>query len=196
MAVKRRWEISTIVFTVLAIITIILNWGGKDKIISLLLSVGDVWIVMILFSVIGRFCQPVHNYSLIVCMVVRGAWVIVQLELVLKNSALVEDYFDYSAWQTNFVVRIVTPLCMLFLTQFNVYLFFILPFTLVMSATITTYTENIFVDTLSCSSILVNYSMGSTVMRDFALIFFISMGLYSHKSTLVSRFITNERSQL
>ena len=154
MAVKRRWEIATIVFTVLAIITIILNWSGKDKIVSLLLSIGDVWVVMILFSIIGRFCLPVHNYSLIVCMVVRGAWVIFQLELVLKNADIMEDYFDYSAWQTNFVVRIVTPLCMLFLAQFNVYLFFILPFTLVMSAAITTYTEKIFVDTLSCSSIL------------------------------------------
>ena len=154
MAVKRRWEIATIVFTVMAIITIILNWSGKDKIVSLLLSIGDVWVVMILFSIIGRFCLPVHNYSLIVCMVVRGAWVIFQLELVLKNADIMEDYFDYSAWQTNFVVRIVTPLCMLFLAQFNVYLFFILPFTLVMSAAITTYTEKIFVDTLSCSSIL------------------------------------------
>ena len=154
MAVKRRWEIATIVFTVLAIITIILNWSGKDKIVSLLLSIGDVWVVMILFSIIGRFCLPVHNYSLIVCMVVRGAWVIFQLELVLKSADIMEDYFDYSAWQTNFVVRIVTPLCMLFLAQFNVYLFFILPFTLVMSAAITTYTEKIFVDTLSCSSIL------------------------------------------
>ena len=154
MVVKRRWEISTIVFTVLAIITIILNWSGKDKIVSLLLSIGDVWVVMILFSIIGRFCLPVHNYSLIVCMVVRGAWVIFQLELVLKNADIMEDYFDYSAWQTNFVVRIVTPLCMLFLAQFNVYLFFILPFTLVMSAAITTYTEKIFVDTLSCSSVL------------------------------------------
>ena len=132
MAVKRRWEISTIVFTVLAIITIILNWGGgKDKIISLLLGVGDIWVVMILFSVIGRFCQPVHNYSLIVCMVVRGAWVILQLEMVLENSDLIVDYFDYTAWQTNFFVRVITPLCMLFLTQFNLYLFVVLPLTLV-----------------------------------------------------------------
>ena len=30
LAVKRRWEIATIVFTVLAIITLLLNWGAKD----------------------------------------------------------------------------------------------------------------------------------------------------------------------
>ena len=42
LAVKRRWEISTICFTVLAIVTTILNWSSKNKLFSFLLSIGDL----------------------------------------------------------------------------------------------------------------------------------------------------------
>lgn len=76
---KRRWEIATIVFTVLAIITLLLNWGAKDqgKAIELIFNIGDVWIMMILFSIFGRIWPPVHNYSLFVLLIVRAAWIII-----------------------------------------------------------------------------------------------------------------------
>ena len=79
LAVKRRWEIATIVFTVLAIITLLLNWGAKDqgKAIELIFNIGDVWVLMILFSIFGRIWPPVHNYSVFVLIIVRAAWIII-----------------------------------------------------------------------------------------------------------------------
>lgn len=41
-----------------------------------------------------------------------------------------------------------------------------------------------------------NFQYKTTLMRDVGGIIFIAMGIYSHKSTLVNRFITYERSQL
>lgn len=46
---------------------------------------------------------------------------------------------------------------MLFLTQFDVYLYLILPLTVVLAAVITTYTSAIFGDMLGCELLLENY---------------------------------------
>ena len=66
----------------------------------------------------------------------------------------------------------------------------------VVSIIITNYTDDIFGGLLGCAGLMENFQIISTIMRDFAFILFISMGIYSHKSTLVNRFITHERSQL
>ena len=62
----------------------------------------------------------------------------------LQGADFIKDHFDYLAWQTNHFYRIFIPVCMIFLTQFNLYLFLIVPFVLAISVVITNYTDNIF----------------------------------------------------
>ena len=71
-----------------------------------------------------------------------------------------------------------------------------MPVIFVISVVITNYTNEIYGGLAGCPKIMENYDNNSTILRDFGYVFFITMGIYSQKSTLVSRFITHERSQL
>lgn len=124
---KTRWDVVTIIFTVLLVINTFLNWGNENDIVTFFMGIGDLFVVLVIFSVIGIFCPGVHRFSVLVLILARSAWIILQIELVKRGEPIIKENFDYSAWQSNFVIRVVTPTCMLFLPQFDVFLYLILP---------------------------------------------------------------------
>ena len=143
-AVKRRWEIVTIVYTVLIILYSALNWNDLDSLVVIYSNVSDCYIVFCLFSLLGRYCQKVHNYSLLVLIIARAAWLMFQLQMVLKNDDYVLQLFNYRDATNQALMRVMIATSMLFLTQFNLYLFFIMPFTVVMSFILTSYTNQLY----------------------------------------------------
>ena len=143
-AVKRRWEIVTIVYTVLIILYSALNWNDLDSLVVFYSNISDCYIVFCFFSLLGRYCQKVHNYSLLVLIIARAAWLIFQLQMVLKNDDYVLQLFNYRDATNQALMRVMIATSMLFLTQFNLYLFFIMPFTVVMSFILTSYTNQLY----------------------------------------------------
>ena len=66
--------------------------------IESLFSVGDVGVVLIILSMIGRKWANVHHYSLIVLIVVRAAFTVVQVQLLLNHVAPFDEKFDFYSW--------------------------------------------------------------------------------------------------
>lgn len=98
LAVKQRWEISTVVFTVVLVIYCGLNWNEKHDILSFFVSVGDLFITLVLFSIIGIYCPKVHRVSVFALILVRSAYILAQIELVQRDVSFLKENFDYSAW--------------------------------------------------------------------------------------------------
>ena len=82
-------------------------------------------------SLIGRFWYKIHHASLIVLIVVRACWIMAQVQMVINNVEVVREMFNYYELSTLLLLRVIVPSSMLFVTQFNIYLFIILPLTVI-----------------------------------------------------------------
>lgn len=131
-AVKFRWEVCTVVLLLVLILTVIIQWNDKDKLKSFLMSMTDLFIVFIALSLLGRFWPKVHHLSLIILVVMRAGWTMAQVQMVINEVSPVNELFDYYAWSTFLLLRVVVPASLLFLTQFNLYFYIIMPFIMVM----------------------------------------------------------------
>ena len=74
MAVKRRFEISTAIYTVLIIIAVLMNWGNTDRLIVFFAQIGDTYAVLIIFTLLGRKWINVHHYCLLAIILTRAGW--------------------------------------------------------------------------------------------------------------------------
>ena len=88
----------------------------------MLWSIGDIYIALVIFSIIGHFCPKVHNYSLYFIVIFRAVWVLVQFEMIVRNYEIVQKQYDISFLSSDSMIRVVTPCCMLFLSRFKLYL--------------------------------------------------------------------------
>lgn len=105
------------------------------------------------------------------------------------------DYFDYFSWSQALVTRVAVPASMLFLTKFKYYLYVIMPLSLFTQFFIISKISEVYETHGGCDVITKNLDLGAYVIRDFGLIIYLSMGFYSHYSTLANRFIFYEKSQ-
>jgi len=62
------------------------------------MGIGDIYAVLVIFTIIGRLYAKVHKISVIVMIMVRAAWIILQLEMVVDDKEYMKEYFDYSSW--------------------------------------------------------------------------------------------------
>ena len=92
------------------------------------------------------------------------------------------------------IMRIVVPASMLVLTHWKIFLYFVLPFSLLMQRVMISQTERVYQGTVNCDSMMENFNASSHISRDSCIILFISYGIFSHCKTLVSRFIVFEKS--
>ena len=93
---------------------------------------------------LGRFWSKVHHISLIVLVVTRAAWTMAQVQMVINDIDSVSQNFDYYAWSTFLLFRLVVPASMLFLTQFSLYICIVMPFTIVMQCVLLSYTSEVY----------------------------------------------------
>ena len=63
--------------------------------IETFLAIGDCWVVFVTLSLIGRKWAKVHHFSLIVLIVVRAAFTVVQIQLLMRSVAPFDDKFDF-----------------------------------------------------------------------------------------------------
>ena len=98
--VKKRWELCTLIYSILTIFLLLFYWTGGDsgKIIETLLAIGDVFFVLVIFSILGRKWIRVHHYSLPAIVLVRCATAIIQLQMMLNNVEPLSNKFDYYSW--------------------------------------------------------------------------------------------------
>ena len=130
-AVKGRWETCTLIFIVFFILTLLVKWNDKDGLKEFLFITSDAFIVFCVMCLLGRFWPKVHHASLVLLLLVRAGWMVAQMHMVINEVQSVRDMFNYYDWSTFMLLRVVVPASMLFLTQFNLYLFVVLPLTLV-----------------------------------------------------------------
>ena len=69
--VKKRWKILTFVELIFIVLIVPTNFSDRDALITLGLNIGDVTIVLIVMSLLGRKWKSIHHYSIIVCIFVR-----------------------------------------------------------------------------------------------------------------------------
>ena len=74
LAVKYRWEVSTIVFISLFVLNLLAQWNDKEKLKVSLFSIADLLLVFCFMGLLGRFLPKVHHASLIVLVMVRAGW--------------------------------------------------------------------------------------------------------------------------
>ena len=131
-----------------------------------------------------------HHYSLLVLIVVRVAFTVAQIQLVLRNVAPFDEKFDFYSWQTSLILRIMIPGSMLFMTDFRQYVIVIFPLTVIAQSYLTSQVPQIYANqNVACEKILENFKMGSIIYKDFFWVILYSLGMYSHKKSLVTRFI-------
>ena len=143
-AVKHRWETCTIIFIVMFIFTLMVQWNDKDKLKEFLFNITDAFLVFCLMCLLGRFWLKVHHASLVVLILVRVGWLAAQMHMVINEVEQVQDMFNYYDWSTFALLRVIVPASLLFLTQFNLYLFVVLPLTLITQFGMISYVEKVF----------------------------------------------------
>ena len=94
------------------------------------------------------------------------------------------------------VLRVFIPCSMIFLVEFKHYMYFVVPIAVAAQTATIMLTQEIYGDNLACGKILENYEFKNSLTRDLTLIVFITIGIYSHNYTLVTRFIKTEHAQL
>ena len=194
--VKRRWEITTIVVIIFVILSILMNHKDEKALIGFLLQTGDITIVLITMSLLGKKFKSVHHYSIYMIIFVRAISSLAQVQLKIKEIEPFNELFDYYAWTSSVILRIFVPSSMLFLTQWKHFFYFALPFSLVMQSVLLSYSEQVYGGAVNCDSMMENFTTSATILKDFTLILVIALGIFSHCKALVSRFIMFEKSKI
>lgn len=195
-AVKYRWEVCTVIYAILTIISALFNWGDMDALLVLVCQIGDNLVVLLLFSMLGRTWITAHHFSLIAMILTRCCWSYAQIYMVTNDIEPMAKYFDYFSWSQAMVQRVMVPASMLFMTKFKYYLYVILPLSFVMQYILISQAKQVYESHGGCDVITDNIDSGNYMMRDFMLVLFLSMGFYSHYSTLANRFLTYEKSEI
>ena len=133
VAVKRRWELCTIIYTIAFALALLMYWqrDSPDQMIKFILEVSDCWIVFVLFAIIGRKWAKVHHFSLMILIIVRAAFTIVQVQLFMRDVEPLNEKFDIFSYHMNSILQVMVPISMLFLTDFRQYVYVIFPLTLI-----------------------------------------------------------------
>ena len=196
MAVKNRWEACTLLLLGFIFISIIVQWNEKQKLLDLLFAIIDITLVFFLMALLGRFWKNVHHFSLLMLVLARATYMMLQIVLLSEGNQFVAEMFNYYGWSTAMFVQVIVPASLLFLTQFRLYLYTIMPFSIVLHTIMVSYTEQVYASQdNTCEQIVLNsFDIGSTMWKDFFLICFISAGIFSNKASSVNRFITNEKT--
>ena len=136
-------EISTIIYFVMFVFFIVTNISN-GKVISIVVQTGDMMFTLLVLSLLGRKWNSVHNYSLLVAILVRGISVFVQLYMVSNDLLSMRGQIDYTSWQTQLLTRVYIPGCLIAIVEFRMYIFFVLPLSIAIQAGITVMTENVY----------------------------------------------------
>lgn len=120
---------------------------------------------------------------------------------------MAENIFNYFGWHSQLFIQVVVPASLLFLTQFRLYLFCVMPVAMAAHGYLLTNSEKVLAgqtpaastdgdDAAACQqTALINFELSRVMWTNFFQICCISAGIFSTKDSLVHRFITNERSQ-
>ena len=74
--------------------------------------------------------------------------------MVINEVSPVNELFDYYAWSTFLLLRVVVPASLLFLTQFNLYFYIIMPFIMVMQCVFINKTSEVYKGDQGCEKML------------------------------------------
>ena len=74
LAVKRRWELVTIIYAIVMVLYTLTLIGDYKAMAEVWNSSGDNFVVLIVFSILGLKWASVHHYSLVAICVARTIW--------------------------------------------------------------------------------------------------------------------------
>ena len=117
--VKCRWEIFTAIFLVATVLSSLSNINEKDKLTYDYLKAIDVLVIFTLMTIIGRKWKYAHHYSALVFIFMRGAWILIHVQLKRGDALTFANNFNFLTTVTATVIRAVTPVSLLFLTRWK-----------------------------------------------------------------------------
>ena len=132
--VQRRWEIATAIFLTLHLLNLIFKIKDVDRIVYDQLNDGGISVGFVIFTLLGRKWKHVHHYSILVYIFGRAFWTMVNIHLKRNDVEPFASNFNYILTVTASLLRAVTPVSLLFLTHWKLFLCFIFPFSIIMHA--------------------------------------------------------------
>ena len=74
-AVKFRWEVTTVVSFTMTLAKMPFIYQDGEAVISHLLTIGDVLVIALTVTIIGRFYEKIYHACLILLLLARSIWV-------------------------------------------------------------------------------------------------------------------------
>ena len=91
------------------------------------------------------------------------------------------------------MIRVMIPSSMLFMTNFAVYIKFILPLAVIVQCYMTSQAYNVYGhEQAQCERLLESFDTAQVIVKDLGFLIFFSIGIYSQNKSLVVRFILHE----
>ena len=177
------------------ILTVLFLSDGKRK--AFFINIGDLVVVGALVSIIGRKFTSIYYAALPLIVIARGIWAVFLLwQVVTEEEEPLVETVGLDFLINALLVRIYAPACVLYIVNFKTYLLCVLPLALLATAILNFMMEELYTSTVQCPALFENQDFTSTMSRDTIMLICLSIGFYSHSSTLVSRFINAEKAQL